>query len=271
MSAPGGAEENEAPSDADERRGRGWQSLVAGLFALGLAGFGVFTAAAGRVPPLTNRDEIRRSVTQFIELQRSASAAANPTPFQLSSREALPRGITAAALARIGCPDFDVYPKESGLPWTLRVVGMAAGQGFGTLGPGRCEAQLADRIASAIGVGDGLDRAIATDRIHAALDKDDLLAWELSIHWFSDGIFGVEAAGRRLFGGRPLLELTLAEQAELLVAESQWSQVTGCKVPERVEVARDDLLARLAALRLVEPQEVERAKREQVLCRKRRR
>jgi hypothetical protein len=221
------------------------------------------------LPPLSNRVEVEKALKLYVEGQRQqALAGIDPTqvePFAVLTRDRISEGLLAGALTTEGCPDYFSSPSEEGWTWLSRNVGYGLGQGLGGPGPGRCELRFSDRLANVLGLPTGAHRAVAIYNFHHALTKEELLLDELSSRYFYAGIIGVRAASKKLFGKEPRA-LSLAESAELLLAEVNYKDILNCHDPNTLFKVRNNVLEGLAAMNLVKREAVDRAKKEKLHC-----
>jgi hypothetical protein len=221
------------------------------------------------LPPLGDYDQVSHTLKIFVEgQQQRALAGIDPRrveAFEVLSRDQLSEGLIAGALTIEGCPDFFTGQREEGLAWLWRDVGFALGMGKGAPGPGQCDLKYADRLADALGLPSGVHRAIAIYEFHYALTKEQLLMAELSSRYFGTGVLGVRSASKHLFGKEPR-QLTLAESAELLLAEGNYTSILNCKAPDNLKTMRNNILNSMSAMNLVKKELVEKAKKEPLFC-----
>src|SRR5262249_38096405 len=109
----------------------------------------------------------------------------------------LPRELVAAYLSQTGCPAYFESPREDGLPWLSRML--AGLWGIELAGDGKCERLFALRIAGALRLGNGASRSIAANKIHRLLQKDELIANDLSMVALEPSVIGVSAVAQALF------------------------------------------------------------------------
>ena len=98
--------------------------------------------------------------------------------------------------------------------------------------------------------------ALALERRYT---KAEILERYLNIVYFGAGAYGVEAAARRYFD-KPAADLTLAEAATLAGIVQQPVGFDPLRNPDRAQKRRDVVLARMAEVGFVTPEEAERAK-----------
>jgi hypothetical protein len=180
----------------------------------------------------------------------------------------LPKDLVALYLSQRGCPTYFQTPKEEGARWGWR---MLAGLflGLELEGNGFCERLFAMRLAEEAGAATSLQKAVATHKIHAALQKDELIAYHLSALYFDRGVVGVDDASRVLFK-RELASLNLPELAEFILAlppHGFYDDIRICKNASLIQRSRDMLLVLLARDGLVSEQRAREAEAMPVKCR----
>jgi hypothetical protein len=82
--------------------------------------------------------------------------------------------------------------------------------------------------------------AVAADRVHRFLAKDQLVAFDLHSMWFDHGVIGVEKASEVVMQ-KPLTQLNLAELAELQLAIPPWGfwdDIKNCRNAAKLKEAR---------------------------------
>ncbi|MFP2963403.1 transglycosylase domain-containing protein [Myxococcus sp. 1LA] len=231
------------------------------LFLLGLAGVVIpltYLYTASKLPPLESEFDVEKQLKHSIEGERMSLRAGqsqrNPRPitFVRPDFSKLPKDLVALYIRHMECPRYFQTPREDGPAWTWRLF-VGATLGTAPPGDGACERLLAMRIAAALGIEGTRERSVAAHRIHTFMQKDQLIAYDLSIIHFERGIVGVEDAALELFG-RELGELKLEELAELQMALPPFSDYYGikiCKNPTELRKFRNQLLEDLASWRLV--------------------
>lgn len=179
----------------------------------------------------------------------------------------LPKNLIAFYITETGCPTYFQTPREDGWAWNKRVFIMLA-QSRVLDGDGACELIFARRLARRLGAQTPMQLAVAADRIHRFLEKDQLVAFDLHAMQFEHGMIGVEAASRFLMQ-KPLAELSVAELAELQLAIppwDYWEEVKRCKNASLVRESRDTLLSRLAMVGLISEEMAKTAAAQPVRC-----
>lgn len=237
-------------------------ALWIGLFALGLA---------GAVVPLAYRQ--LSAQLPFLESEEDLRAPPRPgaalAPEERASRPEFarfPRDVVAAYVSQSGCPAYFASPREEGLPWLSRLLlGL---WGIELAGDGRCERLFAARVAGALGLGQGLSRWVAVNKIHRLLQRDELIAYDLSTVAFEPTVIGVEAAAKALFR-KPLKELQLSEVGELMLAlppYELYDELKKCRNASVIRQNRDYLLSLLVSDALVGGERAGSARSHPVAC-----
>ena len=160
----------------------------------------------------------------------------------------LPRPLVALYVTETGCPTYFDTPRDSALEWNKRVMNSLMDKQMD--GDGACELIFARRLARRLGAKSPMQIAVAADRVHAFLKKDELVAFDLHSMQFDQGLIGVEAAGPVLLQ-RKLLEMNLAELAEFQLGippHDYWEDVRICKNASLLKQSRDNVLDRLARM-----------------------
>lgn len=154
----------------------------------------------------------------------------------------LPPQLVNMYLAAHGCPRYLKSQPEGAIAWTFRLL--QAVRRVGVPGDGSCELDFARRIALQLGSTTALAETVTADRVRSILGKQKLVAYNLEGMWFERGIVGVEAASQILMQ-KPLLELDLAELAELAVAlppYEEWGLLKLCTNAALIRQNRDVIL-----------------------------
>ena len=154
-------------------------ALWIGLFALGLAGVAVpmlYQQLAAELPILETEEDF-----QALRVAAASTGGSNPQgdtrPDGLDFAR-LPRDLVAAYVSQTGCPGYFQSPREDGLPWLSRML--AGLWGIELDGDGKCERLFALRIAGSLRLGRGPSQWVAAIKIHRLLQKDELIANDLS-------------------------------------------------------------------------------------------
>jgi hypothetical protein len=245
------------------------------LFLIGLTGVvlpAVYFNVARRLPPLETEFDVEKSLRHTIEGERMSAVAGTierkrPIEYKRPDFARLPKDLVALYIAQLGCPTYFQTPREDGPKWTWRLFSWAV---FGSEPPGdgACERRLAVRLAGTLGVQGDLQLAVAANRVHAFLRKDQLLAYDMSTLYFDRGIVGVEDAAYTVFG-RELSTLRLPELAELaltLPPYSMFGRAVVCRNASLIRQNRDVLLSDLAAYQLITEERARNAMAQPVSC-----
>lgn len=241
--------------------------IAAVLFVLILAVFlpVAYLWKGSELPSLGSEFELERHLRGHIESERMAAVAGisaqdrPDTRFLKPDLTHFPRHLVAFYLSAHECPTYFQTPREGGVPWAWRLVRHQL-TGGEPAGDGRCERTFAANIASALKVPPGSARTIASHRLHALLQKDQLVAYDLATAYVQPSIIGADAAARVLFQ-RPLEELRFEQLAELSLALPPWNwfaELRDCKNPPQLRQARDILISNLRNDGLI-PEDVARA------------
>lgn len=245
------------------------------LFLIAVAGIvlpGIYFHTASKLPQIDSEFEVELLLRNSIEGQRKSLEAGTfekgrPITYKRPEFERLPKDLVALYIAQLGCPTYFQTRREDGPKWAWRLFSYAA---FSSEPPGdgACERILAMRLAGALGVDGTLERVVAAYRLHSFLQKDQLLAYDLSTLYFEKGILGVEDAARKVFG-RELNTLQLAELAELsltLPPHFLYPTAVQCRNASLIRQNRDVLLTDLATFKLVTEERSRSAMAQPVAC-----
>jgi len=245
--------------------------LLLGL--LGVALPAVYLHAASKLPQLETEFDLEKQLRHSIEGERMSMQAGTyernrrPVDYRRPEFSRLPKDLVALYIAQHGCPTFFQTPREDGPKWAWRLFSVLT-FGVEPPGDGACERMLAMRLASALGIAGGVEQAVAAHRIHGFLQKDQLIAYDLSSVYFDRGIVGVEDAAWKLFG-RELDALQLAELAEFslsLPPHFLYADSVVCRNASLIRQNRDILLADLAAYELITQERARNAMAQPVSC-----
>ena len=170
-----------------------------------------------------------------------------------------PHDFVVMQVAEWGCPTFFQTKRETTGEWSYRVLkGFVLGQRTGGR-DGRCELHFSLDLADHLRAGSGASRYLAAHRVREILDRDQLVAYDLSSIPLEQGYFGVQDAAH-LFLRRELNQLSLAELAELSIAlppYNRYDDIRECNGLIDVKKERDTLLQKLGEAGLIP---LERAK-----------
>ena len=245
------------------------------LFLIGLTGVvlpAVYFHAASKLPQLESEFDVETQLRHSIEGERMSLRAgtfdkSRPITYKRPEFERLPKDLVALYIAQLGCPTYFQTRREDGPKWAWRLFSYAT---FGSEPPGdgSCERLLAMRLAGALGVQGNLEQVVAAHRLHGFLQKDQLLAYDLSALYFERGIVGVEDAANKVMG-RELSTLQLAELAELaliLPPYGFYDTAVHCRNASLIRQNRDVLLTDLTGYKLVTEERARSAMAQPVAC-----
>lgn len=245
--------------------------LVVVTFGLVFPGTYLYTAA--NLPnQLESEADVEIHLRQSIESERQSLQITRPASARESVKwekpdfSRLPKHLIAFYITATGCPDYFRSPREEGYPWVRRVF--ASLQNRILDGDGACELIFARNLARRLSVKTDLQLAVAADRIHRYLQKDQLVAFDLHSIWFEHGVIGVEKASE-LVMQKPLTQLNLAELAELQLAIPPWGfweDIRLCRNSAKLKEARDALLEELAAIGHISDEMARTASSQPVRC-----
>ncbi len=178
----------------------------------------------------------------------------------------LPKHLVALYITETGCPTYFQSQREDGAAWTKRVLYSVLDKQLD--GDGACELIFARRLARRLGAKTNMQVAVASDRVHRFLQKDELVAFDLHSMQFEQGVIGVEAASKLLMQ-KELTQLSLSELAEFQLAIPPWDiweDVKQCKNVSLVRQSRDKLLTRLAWAGLISDEMAKTGAAQPVRC-----
>ncbi len=245
------------------------------LFLLGLSGVvlpGVYLYTASKLPRLESEYDMETLLRMWAEGERMSYRAGQhrrdlrPVKFERPEFAKLPRDLVALYISRAGCPTFFQTPREDGPRWGMRL--MRSLMRSGMPGDGECERYMSLRLAAALGINGDLERTVAANKLHAFLQKDQLVAWDLATMHFARGVVGVEDAAWELYRKAPS-DMTLAELAELSLSfpiHGYYRDLKDCRKIVVIKQARNTLIERLSRQSLVPPDQVEAALEEPIAC-----
>jgi hypothetical protein len=237
--------------------------VLVSIFSILLAGWWLYTALTlptqvdGELDLETHLRQSIESDRQSLQLNKRPADRENvkwPKP----DFSKLPKNLVALYITEWGCPTYFQTPREDGLAWKKRVLNSA--RGLSTEGDGACELVFARRLAARLGAATPSQLAVMSDRLHAFLKKDQLVAYDLHSMQFDQGLIGVEAASKYLMQ-RELLDLSVAELAEFQLGippYDLWNEIALCSNAAQIRLARDKLLQNLINTALI-PEEVGKA------------
>ncbi|WPB76061.1 transglycosylase domain-containing protein [Archangium violaceum] len=246
------------------------------LFLIGLAGVvmpALYLHTASKLPQLETEFDLETQLRHSIEGERMSLQAGTfgpkrPIAYTKPDFSRLPKDLVALYIAQLGCPTYFQTRREDGAKWAWRLFSVVT---FGTEPPGdgACERLLATRLAETLGIRGSLELAVAANRLHSFLQKDQLIAYDMSTLYFERGIVGVEDGAYKMFG-RELDTLKLQELAELsltLPPHYMYADALVCRNASLIRQNRDVLLADLAGFKLVTEERARTAMAQPVICR----
>lgn len=217
------------------------------IFGLVVPLFYLYTAATlpNRIEgPLQIETLLRQSIEserQSLQYHKNVKDRENVT-WPSPDFSTLPKLLVALYITQNGCPTYFQTPRETGLAWKRRVFSSLLDKKLP--GDGACELIFSERLAMRLGATTRIDVAVAADRIHEFLLKDQLVAFDLHSTQFGRGTIGVEAASKELMF-KNLLDLDLAELAELQIGIpplGYWKEMHDCSNAPLIRQTRDKLL-----------------------------
>jgi hypothetical protein len=178
-----------------------------------------------------------------------------------------PKRLVALFITETGCPTYFQTPREDGLPWLARIARKTI-DGRDLDGDGACELNYARMLARRLGAKTPLQLAVASDRLHRFLQRDQLVAYNLASVRFAPGLVGVADASFELMQ-QELPELDDAALAELQLAIPPWDfwdDVRQCRNAPLLREARDTLLTRLSQQGLISEEMAKSAATQPLRC-----
>jgi membrane carboxypeptidase/penicillin-binding protein len=221
---------------------------------------------------IESENDVEIHLRQSIESERQSVMIGRPASQRSSVKwekpdfSRLPKHLIAFYITATGCPDYFRSPREEGWPWMKRL-------GFSLQnriidGDGACELIFARNLARRLNMKTELQVAVAADRVHHFLAKDQLVAFDLHSMWFDHGVIGVETASEIVMQ-KPLTQLNLAELAELQLAIPPWGfwdDIKNCRNAAKLKEARDSLLTELATIGHISDEMARTASSQPVRC-----
>jgi hypothetical protein len=218
--------------------------------------------------PLSLEMALRLSIEserQGVELQKEASRRVS-LKWEKPDFTRIPKDMVSLYVNEQGCPKFFQSPRETGFAWKRRVVESLRKKY--PSGDGACELLFIQNLALQLGAKTPMEIAVLSDQIHAQLQKDEMVAFDLHSIRFGEGFVGIETASR-LALKKDLASLTLAEMAELQLAIPPYDslqEVALCKNPPLLKLSRDSVLDNLEMSGLVPHDNVRVAKSQPLRC-----
>lgn len=225
-----------------------------------------------QLPALESEFDLERVLRQNIESERRSyqlglyDKSGYQVEFPRPTLNTLPKNLVATYITERGCPYFFQTPREQGFAWGRRMV--AGLFGMELAGDGWCEQLFAANLAHRIGAKGNLEVAVATHRIHAFLEKDAVIAYDLASVPLATGIVGVDSGARALMK-KSLEQLTTAEIAELALAlppNGFWQAIKDCQNPTLLRQGRDNVVRRLTRAGLIPETEGKAAVAQPLAC-----
>ncbi|MDP2271553.1 MAG: transglycosylase domain-containing protein [Archangium sp.] len=221
---------------------------------------------------LESENDVEIHLRQSIESERQSLMIGRPASARESVKwekpdfSRLPKHLIAFYITATGCPDYFRSPREEGWPWMKRLA--ASLQNRILDGDGACELIFARNLSRRLNMKTDLQVAVAADRVHRFLAKDQLVAFDLHSMWFDHGVIGVETASLVVMQ-KPLTQLNLAELAELQLAIPPWGfweDIKNCRNAAKLKEARDSLLSELATIGHISDEMARTASSQPVRC-----
>jgi hypothetical protein len=246
------------------------------LFLLGLGGVLLpvyYLYKASKLPGMDSEFDIEKQLKHSIEGERMSLVSGmyvkpdRSITFNRPDFTRLPKDLVAIYITQMGCPKFFQTPREDGFAWGWRLF-LGAVVGGVPPGDGGCERLLAFRIAWKLGVRDETELAVAANKLHAFLQKDQLIAYDLAIIQFERGVVGVDDAAFKLFG-REMDKLSLSELAELQLALPPYGYYDDLKTCQNAAIMkqnRDLILKYTGGEELLSRDKVNNAIAQPVFC-----
>jgi hypothetical protein len=249
-----------------------WLSVVVFIF-MGLAIPAIWLRTAATLPvPIESGSDIETHIRQSVESERYSMRALIrdreklPIKWERPNFAKIPKTLIAFFITETGCPTYFDGPPESGLPWLRRLWAALDGQILD--GDGACELIYARRLAKKMGAKTPMELAVAADRIHRFLKKDELVAFDLASTRFERGVIGYEEASRVIMG-KDVSELSLGEFAEfqlVLPPHGFWEDMRDCIKEPLIRSNRDGMLSTLAMVGLVSEEAAKAARSLDIHC-----
>lgn len=243
------------------------------LLIAGIALPAFYLRASADLPPIDTEYDIEHGLRTGIEGERRAlrklmgagpEALAWPRP----SLALLPRELVLLFLAQSGCPNFFQTTRESSVAWSWRAINAHF---FKRRVPGNddaCDWRFAGHLTTHLHISDRAQRNVASHRIRAALQRDQLVAYDLSALPIEPGYFGIADAAELLLH-KKMDQMSLANLAELALAlppNQFYEEVRSCENPILLRKARDKLLSRMADAGIVTEERAKQAQAQALAC-----
>jgi len=246
-------------------------AVIAIAVAIIIPGTWLWTASS--LPnPIESEFDIETALRQSIESERQswnvqrAERDRKPVKWERPDISRLPKHLVALYITETGCPTYFQTPREEGAAWNKRIFMSVLGKQMD--GDGACELIFARRIARRLQAKTNMQLAVAADRIHRFLQKDQLVAFDLMSQWYEPDVIGVEDAAKVLLQ-KDLNDMSLAELAELQVGIpplGYWGDEKICTNASLLKQARDSVINDLARSSLISEDMARQATAEPVRC-----
>ncbi|MFL5318560.1 MAG: hypothetical protein ACJ790_02815 [Myxococcaceae bacterium] len=247
------------------------------LFLFGLTGVlfpAIYLYTASKLPQLDSDYDLETLLRLSVEGERMSVALGLPPKergFVAWPKPELanyPKDFVALYLSQFGCPNYFKAPRETGVPWAMRLIKSTWGSGLEGDPGGACEFLFASRLAQTLGIKGGMDVAVAVNKIHTVLQKDQLIAYDMSSSYVSHGVVGVEQAVTKTLH-KELKDMNLAElsEAALVVPPNYlFDEVRTCNNAALIKRARDVVIEQLKADELISEAQASNAEAAPVAC-----
>lgn len=227
------------------------------LFLFGLTGVVlpvIYLYTASKLPRLESEYDIESLMRLTVEGERMSVALGLPpkergfVKYEKPDISQYPKDFVALYLSQAGCPNFFKSPRETGLPWAMRLLkGGLLGDPYSGDPGGACEYLFGSKLATTLGIKGGLEIAVAVNKMHAVLTKDQFIAYDMSSSYISRGVMGVDQAIRMTLHKEPK-DMNLSELAEasLVVPPNYlYDEIRTCQNAALIKQARDTVLGQL--------------------------
>ncbi len=246
------------------------------VFLVGVAAIvlpSTYMYAAADLPRLESEFDLETHLRLSVEGERMSGRAgviqkgSRSPKFEKPDFAKLPTDLVALYISAAGCPTFFQTQREDGPRWLMRLAYSLMNKGMP--GDGECERYLALRLAVTLGVKTDMEQTVAAHKLHAFLQRDQLIAWDMATMLFDRGVVGVEDAAWELYK-KPPAEMSLAELAEfslvLPINGGYYFDLKTCRNGALIKQNRDGILRRLEAHALVTPERARAATEAPVAC-----
>lgn len=247
------------------------------LFLFGLTGVIVpvtYLWTATKIPQLNNEYDLEAMMRLAVETERMSVALGLPpkergfVTWDKPDLGRYPKDYVALYLSQMGCPNYFKSPREDGMPWAWRLMRSTWGNPLDDGAPGACEFLFASRLCDTLNIKGKLEVAVAVNKLHGFLQKDQLVAYDLSSTYFDRGVMGVDHAIKKTMG-KALKDMNLAELAEAALVSPPnylYTEIKRCTNGSLIKKARDAVLVDLANDELVSEEQANAAQAAPVAC-----